>query len=66
MIKNKNLLVLVLLVLIVAAAAAAALILRNTDARPADPGREVRFREFRDVVNYGCRLERRLTASNVH
>ena len=43
MIKNKNLLVLVLLVLIVGAAAAAALILRNTDARTADPGREVRI-----------------------
>ena len=43
MIKNKNLLVLVLLVLIVGAAAAAALILRNTDIRTADPGREVRI-----------------------
>ena len=43
MIKNKNLLVLVLLVLIVGAAAAAALILRSTDTRTADPGREVRI-----------------------
>ena len=41
--RNKNLLVLIFLCLAVAAVAAAALLLRGTDNRTADPGREVRI-----------------------